>query len=705
MITRAVRIAVRYPVQVLIGWFLVIAVFGVIAIPVQSKLLPADLFIPGTQSYTWQQLEKPNYGLAIAVAVEGAPRELDRYGPRLTAALARRPLTRVQSPWSPGAGVQAARYLRHSPDEAVFALDVRIPDGGNSSTVVPPLQNFIDRRIGPRLKAYMSGDAPLGRELNDAGFEALHEGEIIAAPLLVLILLMVFRSPIAAAIPLAIAGGTVSFGFGMLRLLTSVMTLDIMALSLASMMGLALGIDYALLLVSRFREALEDGRPPRQAATLAANTAGRTAIFAGCVLSSLMVAVILLSPGSLLRSASTGAVLVTVFAMVSAVLVCPAMLTLLGPRVNKWQIGGRGSDRPGLISRIVRRVTAVPLLAFFLVLIPLLLLASPVLALKTTPPDPKQLPPGNPALVAYEQIRKAGLGPNVSIILRKRGGGAITSIKDLNAIQQLEQELQRVPYVSGVAGPGLIAPKAQLLANAPAQIADAKRELKNAHQILNQKIDVVHQASAQLAHDKMLLTQGLASAQAQLAQGKAELAGAGGQIGQLGELAGGLGAAASGADDLTSGTQTVQSGASQLTTGLTKIHSAINNALPEILSADKQIRTAQSEFGLLRVPAQVVQRALTDANTDLGQATVGNTDPAVLKAKIAVAIAFAADTGSSPVPGVSGIPGYTGIADALSQAQSEASAAGDQADTAVRQVEYLDDAMAQAATSSALSCC
>jgi RND superfamily putative drug exporter len=614
----------------------------------------------------------------------------------LERALAERPLTRVQSPFSPGAGA-AARILRPSPNEAVYALDVRLAPGQNASTVVPPLQNFINAHLRAPVKSYLSGDAPLGKELNDAGFEALHRGEIIAAPLLVLILLLVFRSPIAAAIPLIIAGGTVGAGFGILDLLTNVTDLDIMALSLASMMGLALGVDYALLLVSRFREALDTGQSSRQAATLAANTAGRTAIFAACVLSGLMLTVIILSPGSLLRSASIGAIIVTILAMVSAVLVCPAMLTLLGPRVNKWQIGGRRRRAGGgaIIPRIVGIVGSRPALAAMVVGGLLLLFASPVLALKTTPPDPNQLPMGNPALVAYDQIRKAGLGPNINIVLRKPGNQSITSIQDLNEIQAFESELQQVPYISFVAGPGVIAPKSRLLASAPAQIREAKRQLTNAHKTLNSKINQVKAAEGLLAADKGKLSAGLGNAQALLNQGRAMLASVGGQFsGQFGQLITGLGAASAGALQLSSGTSSLQGNAATLATALATMRDRVIALTPEVQAADKQIRTAQAELDLLRVPAQVTQRELESAQTALSQVTIGNADPAVQRAKIDVAAALAADTGSG---GGASIPGYSGLANALAQAAAMASAAGDQADGAVRQIGYAADALTQMA--------
>jgi RND superfamily putative drug exporter len=690
VITRLVRIAVRWPIQVLAVWgvgVLVLAGYGVPS--VQDKLLPADLFIPGTNSYQWEQLKAPNYGLSIAAAIEGPAADINREGPKLERALALRPLTRVQSAFSPGAGA-AAHILRPSPTEAVYALDVREAPGQNSSTVVPPLQTFIENHVGPSIKVYLSGDSPLGRELNNAGFEALHKGELIAAPLLVVILLLVFRTPIAAAIPLIIAGGTVGAGMGLLRLLTGVTDLDIMSLSLLSMMGLALGVDYALLLVSRFREALEEGHRPRAAATLAANTAGRTAIFAAFVLSGLMITVIVLSPGSLLRSASIGAIISTVFAMISAVLVCPAMLTLVGPRINKWQLGGRKGKKRDVMGAIVGAVSSRPALGVLLVGGLLLGLASPVLALKTTPPDPNQLPKGNPALVAYDQIRKAGLGPNVNIVLRKPNGTSITSIKDLNHIQAFENELRRVPHVSFVAGPGVIAPKSHLLAEAPKQIAAAKRQLHKAHHTLNNKINQVNNAKGLLASDRSKLSAGFGNAQSLLNQGRSMLASVSGQVGsQLGQLVSGLGVASAGASSLSSGTANVRDQAQRLADALAAVRDKVDALVPQVQAADKQIRAAQASLDLLRVPAQVVQRQLEQAQAALSQVTIGNADPAVQRAKVAVAAALAADTG--------GVPGYGGLDNALAQAASQASSAGDQADFAVREVGYAADVMQQLA--------
>ena len=103
------------------------------------------------------------------MAIEGPADQIDKVGPKLNKALNGRRLTRAQDPWSPGAGA-GAKLLRPTPNEAVFALDVRFAKGENESTVVPPLEEFVKSHIDqPNIKFYLSGDAPLGiRVLVDA---------------------------------------------------------------------------------------------------------------------------------------------------------------------------------------------------------------------------------------------------------------------------------------------------------------------------------------------------------------------------------------------------------------------------------------------------------------------------------------------------------------------------------------------------------
>ena len=128
-------------------------------------------------------------------------------------------------------------------------------------------------------------------------------------------------------------------GFGLISVILEVTDVDAVALSSASMLGLALGVDYSLLIVTRFRTSLSEGHAPRQAASIAANTAGRTATFAGLVLLAITAVAFLLSPGTVLLSMALGMGVVTVLSMLGAILVAPAATSLLGHRINRWQLG------------------------------------------------------------------------------------------------------------------------------------------------------------------------------------------------------------------------------------------------------------------------------------------------------------------------------------------------------------------------------
>jgi len=138
----------------------------------------------------------------------------------------------------------------------------------------------------PPVQAHLSGSADIGNGIHGSTVDAIRRAEYIAAPFLLIVLLLVFRSPIAAALPLGAGLMTIGAGQGVLSLANGPMTLDVVALNLTSMMGLALGVDYALLLVSRFREELAAGLDERAAALTAVETAGRTIGFAGAALAA-----------------------------------------------------------------------------------------------------------------------------------------------------------------------------------------------------------------------------------------------------------------------------------------------------------------------------------------------------------------------------------------------------------------------------------
>ena len=138
---------------------------------------------------------------------------------------------------------------------------------------------------------------------------------------------------------------------GVLALLSGTISIDGFALVVSTMMGLALGVDYALLMVSRFREELAGGAEPFEAAATTRRTAGRTTVFAGSTLFLAMVVAIPILPGALLVSLAGTLMVVVIISVSVATIVAPALLALLGNNVNRWRIGkSEATDRSAVMT-------------------------------------------------------------------------------------------------------------------------------------------------------------------------------------------------------------------------------------------------------------------------------------------------------------------------------------------------------------------
>jgi putative drug exporter of the RND superfamily len=692
VITPVARFAVRHAVPVLVGWALVVLALGLIGRGVEGKVQPSLLFIPGTESSHWRDVRKGSFNESLIVLLVGPAREIERQGPRLGDALQRRPGTRAISAWSPRA--KQVQALRPSPTEAAISIDLRIPPGGNINTVIGPLEDFVHAQVHPPVRAHLAGIPSLGSEVNKSSIDALHKGELIAAPILILVLLLVFRSPVAAGVPLLIAAGTVVMGFGVISLILKFADLDAVALSAASMIGLALGVDYSLLIVTRFRSSLAAGDAPKQAASIAANTAGRTANFAGMVLLAITVVAFFLSPGTILLSMAIGMSVVTVLSMIGAIVVTPAAVSLLGHRVNKWQLGRAPAEEGGAISRIVARVSRRAALAAALLVALLLLIAAPVLGIETTPADPRVLPKDSPGLAAFYALRKAHFGPEIDIALAAPRG-TLLDPERLAQIGHLERQIKALPLIRAVTGPGLIADATSQVRQAPKQIGKSRRDLTAAESELTSRSRQLDRARREARRQALDVAHGLGTARRLLDSGQGMLAAATSHTGDVNSLKLGLSAAQDGARQLADGTRTLSRKARLLADALGEIRTRVDGLVPAIVTGQSALRQAQAQLSLLRVPVQTTQRELQDALAALDRA---GTDPAVLDARQHVSSALNAVSGSGGLQSAVRQAGsYAGLDAALAGQLALAEVAGKQVDAAVRQAGQFSDVMAQVA--------
>ena len=253
----------RYPRTVLALSTLAIAALALLGRGVEDRLSPTSLEISGTPSERGTELLRSHFGdsAPFAILLQGPPQEIERQGPELVRALHRAdPAISTLSPWDRG----SVGPLRPGPRRALVIADfhVDLPEAVNQS--VDQLNAILAAEVRPPLRATQTSYATLSRQIQDRSIEAAERSELIALPILLIVLLLVFRSPIAAAIPLLFGAATVAASRGLLYLIAGAFEVDAFALTVCTMMGLALGVDYALLMVSRFREELANGAAPRE---------------------------------------------------------------------------------------------------------------------------------------------------------------------------------------------------------------------------------------------------------------------------------------------------------------------------------------------------------------------------------------------------------------------------------------------------------
>ncbi|MER8012030.1 MMPL family transporter [Streptomyces sp. NPDC094149] len=264
------------------------------------------------------------------------------------------------------------------------------------------------------LTVQAGGGAAVGADLANQVLEDLILAEAIAIPLTLVLLLIVFGSVVAALLPLVIAIIAITGSFAQLFLFGSVTDVADTATNLTTALGLGLGIDYALLMVSRFREQLAAGVSVDDAVRRTVHTAGRTVAFSAATVAAAMAALFVF-PQYFLRSMGYTGVGVVAIAALSTLFVMPALLKVLGHRVNSGQLPWaklqRSDDRTPLWGRLARTVMRRPVVTALPVLAVLLFAASPLLNISFGTPDERVLP-------------KDAESRQVSQVLREKFGGS-----------------------------------------------------------------------------------------------------------------------------------------------------------------------------------------------------------------------------------------------------------------------------------------
>lgn len=334
------------------------------------------------------------------------------------------------------------------------------------------------------LTVHVGGSALTDAELQDIAESDLKRAEAVVLPGTLILLVLAFGSVVAAALPLLIGVLAIAGTLLVLSVLGSVTDVSVFALNLTTALGLGLGIDYGLLIVSRFREELAAGYLPRTAAIRTVRTAGHTIVFSAATVSAAL-ATLLVFPPYFLRSFAYAGIAVVAIAAVSAITVLPALLALLGNRVNAWPVPWRRRARTGSGSRfwegLARIVVRRPLLAALPVIGLLLLLAAPFAHAGFATPDDRALPTSTASRQTGDLVRGA---------FDMKGADALTvSVTGTAPRAEREDYVRRLSALPQVAQVAQVAQAGGPEGDGPAQLSVVPR------------VDARSQAAQQLVHD------------------------------------------------------------------------------------------------------------------------------------------------------------------------------------------------------------
>jgi putative drug exporter of the RND superfamily len=323
-----------------------------------------------------------------------------------------------------------------------------------------------DGRAGP-VRVGVGGRDATFQEVGTTIERDLTRAELIAFPLTLLLLLVVFRSVVAALLPLAVGALAIVGTFFVLEVLAGFTTVSIFALNLTTAMGLGLSIDYSLFVVSRFREERAAGHEPSDAVARTVATAGRAVFFSGLTVAASLGA-LLVFPIAFLRSFAYAGIPVVGLAVVGAVVVLPAVLAMLGDRLDRLSLPRRTA--PAVSGRFWRHTADLvmkrPIPVATAAILLLLALGAPFLHINFGLPDDRVLPESAGVRQVADEIRNhydSNEAGAISVVLP-----ASRTDVDAPAIDTFAREVSSIDGVSRVDGPtGTYVDGVQVVADSP----------------------------------------------------------------------------------------------------------------------------------------------------------------------------------------------------------------------------------------------
>ncbi|SPM35445.1 membrane protein [Mycobacterium rhizamassiliense] len=471
LLQRIARLAIAAPRRILAVGVLVFIAAAVFGIPVAKSLAPGGFQDPQSESARAISVLSDKFGqsgqqlLLLVTAPGGATSDQARaVGTDLVAGLQHSPLVyNATSPWTrpvPLAPGASDDLVTKDGKSGLIVVNLKGGENNAQNNAQTLADQFGHDRDGVTVRA--GGSAMEYAQINTQNQDDLLVMEMIALPLSFLVLIWVFGGLLAAALPMALGALAVVGSMSVLRLFTFTTEVSVFALNLSTALSLALAIDYTLLIVSRYRDELAEGSDREEALIRTMATSGRTVLFSAITVALSMSATALF-PMYFLKSFAYAGVATVAFVAVASIVLTPAAIALLGPRLdslNVRRLGRRLLGRSEPVHKpveqlfwyrsskfVMRHWAATGLVVVTL----LVLLGLPFTSVKWGFPDDRVLPPSTSSHQVGDQMRENfvhDFATSVPVVVPDAGG---LSPADLD---KYAADLSRVPDVSAVSAPG-----------------------------------------------------------------------------------------------------------------------------------------------------------------------------------------------------------------------------------------------------------
>lgn len=417
--------SMRWPKTVLAVMTAVVVGAGIYGFGVFDALTHEEGFVnPSAESYAVQQQLKKDFDQAPDAVVmfeskSGSLRvEDERYRQEV--------FSQLEKLSKNGAKTETFYDTRHetliSKDRTKTFATVQLE--GSDEKKFETLMNFQSHAANKLLSVNVGGGLVANKQATEQVRHDLERAELITLPLLAIILFFVFRSVVAALLPLLLGGVSIIGAFAVTRLLTNVTEIDQYALNVITILGLGLSVDYSLLMVSRFREEMTKTKKVSEAVNRTVLTSGRTILFSGLTVMASLLALTIF-PIGFLRSVGLGGISALIVTLIAALTVLPPLLMLLGKRIDWGRVGRKtpAVARGTGWKRFGRFVMKSPWMTIGLTLWFIIVASLPLLTLHPIGQDYRALPAGSSSRLVSETLRNDFENQNTPIVVLYRPDG------------------------------------------------------------------------------------------------------------------------------------------------------------------------------------------------------------------------------------------------------------------------------------------